>query len=157
MNDKIYLTEEGLKKLKDRLEHLIKVEMPQIVERIKIAREQGDLSENAEYTAARDEQARVNGEIEEIEAQLKVAVVINSQDNARRGIVSIGSKVKVHDMLMDEEAVYQIVGTAEANIIEGKISNESQVGKALLGKKVGEVAIVDAQVGKYEIKILEIL
>ena len=155
MNDKIYLTEEGRQKLLERLDYLTKIEMPQVVERIKIAREQGDLSENAEYTAAREEQARVDGEIKEIEAQLKVAV--NYSQDGKRDTVSIGSKVKIYDSLMEEEAVYQIVGTAEANIIENKISNESEVGKSLLGKKVGDEVTVNAQIGAYKVKILEIL
>lgn len=154
MNDKIYLTEEGRQKLVDRLDHLTKVEMPAIIERIKFAREQGDLSENAEYTAARDEQARVNGEIEEIEAQLKVAVILKK---GAKGIVSMGSKVKIFDGAVNEEATYQIVGTAEANYFEGKISNESVVGKALLGRKAGEVVEIDSMDGKYTIKILEII
>jgi transcription elongation factor GreA len=156
MSEKIYLTEEGRQKLVDRLEYLTKTELPAIVERIKIAREQGDLSENAEYTSARDEQARVSGEISEIEAQLKVAVIY-SQDDRKKGVVSIGSTVKVFDGLENEEATYQIVGTAEANIIENKISNESLVGKSLLGRKIGETVEIDSQMGKYFMKILEIL
>lgn len=156
MNEKIYLTEEGKQKLVERLDYLTKVEMPAIVERIKIAREQGDLSENAEYTAARDEQARVDGEIKEIEAQLKVAVIY-SNDGSKKGVVTIGSKVKIHDGSVGEDAVYQIVGTAESNIIENKISNDSIVGKSLLGKKVGETVEISAPIGKYSVKILEIL
>ncbi len=159
MNNKIYLTEEGREKLVERLEFLTKTEMPQIVERIKVAREQGDLSENAEYAAAREEQARVDGEIKEIEAQLKLAIVYSSE-NRKKGVVSIGSKVKVIDYAEEEngeEAVYQIVGTAEANIRENKITNESPIGKALIGKKVGETVVVNAPMGKYDIKIVEIL
>ncbi|MGN0819336.1 MAG: transcription elongation factor GreA [Christensenellaceae bacterium] len=159
MNDKIYLTEEGKQKLVERLEFLTKTEMPQIVERIKVAREQGDLSENAEYAAAREEQARVDGEIKEIEAQLKLAIVY-SNENRKKGVVSIGSKVRVIDYADGGdgmEAVYQIVGTAEANIRENKITNESPIGKSLIGKKVGDTVTVNAPIGNYEIKIVEIL
>lgn len=156
MDEKIYLTKEGHQKLVERLEILTKEEMPAVIERIKIAREQGDLSENAEYTAAREEQARIDGEIKEIEAQLKVAVILQAEGK-QKGVVSIGSKVKIFDGSVNEEAVYQIVGTAEANIIENKISNESLVGKSLIGKKVGSTVTIEAQIGNYDIKILQII
>ncbi len=152
--EKVYLTEEGKQKLQERLDYLDKVEMPAIVERIKYAREQGDLSENAEYTAARDEQARINGEIEEIREQLKNAEIIKNID---KNIVSMGSKVRILDGSVNEEAVYQIVGKAEANIMENKISNESIVGSALLGRKAGESVEVEASIGKFVVKVLEIL
>lgn len=154
MSEKIYLTEEGRQKLIEELDHLTKVEMPAISARIGAAREQGDLSENAEYTAARDEQARINGRIQEIEHQLKNAEVFKSSGN--KNVVSIGSLVKVYDHYMEETAEYQLVGTAEANIEEGKISNESDVGKAILGRKVGETVTVEAPVGSYELDIIEI-
>lgn len=155
MNDKIYLTEEGKQKLVDRLDYLTKVEMPAIVERIKFAREQGDLSENAEYTAARDEQGRIDGEIKEIEAQLKVAVVY-SNEGRKKGVVYIGSTVTIFDEEMGEEQTYQIVGTAESDFSKGKISNESLVGKSLIGKRVGDKIEIDALDGKYIIEIKHI-
>lgn len=159
MSEKVYLTEEGKKQLLERLDFLTKIERPAVVERLKIAREQGDLSENAEYDAAKDELAKVSGEMEEIEAKLKVAVIY-TQDGKKKNIVSIGSKVRIIDESEDEgekEKIYRIVGTAEADIYNGKISNESVVGKSLLGKKAGDTVVIAAPIGVYNIKILEIL
>ena len=137
MNEKVYLSQEGKQKLEEKLRYLVETERPQVVERLKIAREFGDLSENAEYSAAKDELARVSGEIEQIEQQLKVAVIY-SAEGSDKSAVTLGKTIKIYDHDMEEEAVYQIVGTAEADIYENKISNDSAVGRALLGKKVGE-------------------
>lgn len=155
MNNKIYLSQEGKQKLEEKLHYLIETERPQVVERLKIAREFGDLSENAEYDAAKNELARVSGEIEQIEAQLKVAVIYES--TAGNNTVTMGSKTKVYDHDMDEEVIYTIVGTAEADIANNMISNESAVGKALLGKKLGDTVTVEAPGGNYELTVKEII
>ncbi len=154
MNNKIYLSQEGKQKLEEKLHYLIETERPQVVERLKIAREFGDLSENAEYDAAKNELARVSGEIEQIEAQLKVAVIYEQTDG--NNTVTMGSKIKVYDHDMEEEVVYSIVGTAEADIASNMISNESAVGKALLGKKLGDTVTVEAPGGNYDLTIKEI-
>lgn len=155
MNNKIYLSQEGKQKLEEKLHYLIETERPQVVERLKIAREFGDLSENAEYDAAKNELARVSGEIEQIEAQLKVAVIYES--TAGNNTVTMGSKTKVYDHDMGEEVIYTIVGTAEADIANNMISNESAVGKALLGKKLGDTVTVEAPGGNYELTVKEII
>lgn len=156
MNEKVYLSQEGKQKLEEKLRYLVETERPQVVERLKIAREFGDLSENAEYSAAKDELARVSGEIEQIEQQLKVAVIY-SAEGSDKSAVTLGKTIKIYDHDMEEEAVYQIVGTAEADIYENKISNDSAVGRALLGKKVGETVTVEAPGGGYQITIKEIV
>ncbi len=156
MNEKVYLSQEGKQKLEEKLRYLVETERPQVVERLKIAREFGDLSENAEYSAAKDELARVSGEIEQIEQQLKVAVIY-SAEGGDKSAVTLGKTIKIYDHDMQEEAVYQIVGTAEADIYENKISNDSAVGRALLGKKVGETVTVEAPGGGYQITIKEIV
>lgn len=156
MNEKVYLSQEGKQKLEEKLRYLVETERPQVVERLKIAREFGDLSENAEYSAAKDELARVSGEIEQIEQQLKVAVIY-SAEGSDKSAVTLGKTIKIYDHDMQEEAVYQIVGTAEADIYENKISNDSAVGRALLGKKVGETVTVEAPGGGYQITIKEII
>ena len=156
MNEKVYLSQEGKQKLEEKLQYLVETERPAVVERLKTAREFGDLSENAEYAAAKDELARVSGEIEQIEQQLKVAVIY-SAEGADKSSVTLGKTIKIYDHDMEEEAVYQIVGTAEADIYENKISNDSAVGRALLGKKVGETVTVDAPGGGYQITIKEII
>lgn len=155
MNEKIYLSQEGKQKLEEKLHYLIETERPQVVERLKIAREFGDLSENAEYDAAKNELARVSGEIEQIEAQLKVAVIYES--SAGNNMVTMGSKIKVYDHDMEEEVIYSIVGTAEADISNNMISNESAVGKALLGTKIGDTVTVDAPGGSYDLTVKEII
>ena len=154
MNEKVYLSQEGKQKLEEKLRKLVE-ERPLVVERLKTAREFGDLSENAEYAAAKDELARVSGEIEQIEQQLKVAVIYSA--GADKSVVTLGKTIKIYDHDMDEEAVYQIVGTAEADIYENKISNDSAVGRALLGKKVGDTVIVEAPGGGYEVTVKEII
>ena len=156
MNEKVYLSQEGKQKLEEKLRYLVETERPPVVERLKIAREFGDLSENAEYSAAKDELARVSGEIEQIEQQLKVAVIY-SAEGGDKSAVTLGKTIKIYDHDMEEEAVYQIVGTAEADIYENKISNDSAVGRALLGKKVGETVTVEAPGGGYQITIKEIV
>ncbi len=151
--NKFYLTEEGYKEAKERLDYLRNVANPEVIERIKIAKEQGDLSENAEYHAAREEQGKINGEIEELTYTLKYAVIIKKGSTDK---VSIGCKVKILDIDMNEEAEYYIVGTTETDLKVGKISNESALGEALLGAKKDETVTVKAPNGSYEVKILDI-
>ena len=155
MDKKVYLSAEGYKKLQDRLEQLTSVERPNAVEKLATAREHGDLSENAEYTTAKDALAKITSEIEELEEQLKIAVIYSAEEGAK-GKVSLGSKVKVFDTAFNEEVVYTIVGTAEADIIENKISNDSVVGKALIGKEKGDVVTIPVE-KPYELKIVDIL
>lgn len=156
MSEKVILTEEGYQELEKRLEYLKFTKRPEITERIKVARDFGDLSENAEYDAAKNEQARIEGEIIEIDAQLKAAEIIKTSD-IKKGVVSVGSKVRVYDEDEKEETVYEIVGTTEADIKVNRISNVSPMGKALVGSKVGERVAVKAPSCEYFVKILEIV
>ncbi len=149
------LTYEGLKKLEEELEDLKVNRRKEVADKIKEAREQGDLSENAEYDAAKDEQREIEARIEEIEKILKNADVVVEED-VDVDVINIGCKVKVLDMEFDEELEFRIVGSTEASSLQGKISNESPVGKALLRHKVGDVVEVETQAGMIEYKILEI-
>ena len=149
------LTYEGLKKLEDELQDLKVVKRKQIAQKIKEAREQGDLSENAEYDAAKDEQRDIEARIEQIEKILKNAEVV-VDDEVDLDKINVGCKVKVLDVEFDEEEEFKIVGSSEANSLGGKISNESPVGKALLGAKVGDTVRVETQAGMIEYKVLEI-
>lgn len=149
------LTYEGLKKLEDELQDLKVVKRKQIAQKIREAREQGDLSENAEYDAAKDEQRDIEARIEQIEKILKNAEVV-VEDEVDLDKISVGCKVKVLDVEFDEEEEFKIVGSSEANSLGGKISNESPVGKALLGSKVGDTVQVETQAGVIEYKVLEI-
>ena len=155
MANNTVVTYAGLKALEDELQDLKVTKRKEIAEKLKEARAQGDLSENAEYDAAKDEQAQIEARIEEIEALLKnVEVVVESEADANK--VNIGCKVKVQDMTYDEELEFQIVGSTEANSLKGKISNESPVGKALLGHEVGEVVSIETPDGDEQYKILGI-
>jgi len=156
MSEKVIVTEDGYQELVKRLEYLKFTKRPEITERIKIARDFGDLSENAEYDAAKNEQAMIEGEILEIEAKLKSAEIIKSSD-IKKGVVSVGSKVHVYDDDFKENIEYEIVGTTEADIKINRISNESPVGKALIGRKVGETVTVHAPAGEFKLKIVKIL
>ena len=149
------LTYEGLKKLEDELHNLKVVRRKEVSGKIKEAREQGDLSENAEYDAAKDEQRDIEARIEEIEKILKNAEVV-VEEEIDLDKISVGCKVKVFDCEFEEEMDFKIVGSTEANSLQGKISNESPVGKALLGAKVGDVVPVETQSGVIEYKVLEI-
>ena len=155
MAKKNILTSEGLKKLEDELEDLIVVRRKEVAQKIKEAREQGDLSENAEYDAAKDEQRDIEARIEEIEKILKNAEIVD-EDEVDLGTINIGCQVKILDCEFDEELIYKIVGSTEANSLKGKISNESPVGKALMGKKVGDMVSVETQVGVVSYKVLDI-
>ena len=149
------MTYEGLKKLEEELQDLKVVKRKEVAQKIKEAREQGDLSENAEYDAAKDEQRDIEARIEEIEKILKNAEVAD-EDASNKGTANLGCIVKVLDMEFDEEVEFKLVGSTEAKSLENKISNESPVGRALLGKKVGEVVDVETQVGVIQYKVLEI-
>ena len=132
------LTYEGLRKYEDELHNLKVVKRQEVAQKIKEAREQGDLSENAEYDAAKDEQRDIEARIEELEK------------------INIGCRVRILDMEYNEEMEYKIVGSTEANSLKGKISNESPVGKALIGAKVGDIVEVETQAGTITYKVLEI-
>ena len=152
---KTLLTYTGLKKLEDELENLKVVKRKEVAGKIKEAREQGDLSENAEYDAAKDEQRDIEARIEELEKILKNAEVV-VEDDVDLDTINIGCTVDVYDKEFEEEIVFQLVGSTEANNLEGKISNESPVGKALIGKKVGDVVAVETQAGVIEYEVLKI-
>ncbi len=150
------LTAEGLKKYEDELDYLRGSKRKEIAQAIKEARAQGDLSENAEYQAAKDEQRLVEGRIEELEGILtNVEVVDESEDDS--SVIHIGSKVRIKDLEYNEELEYRIVGSNEANTDAGQISNESPLGHALLGASTGETVMVQAPMGELKYEVLEIL
>ena len=149
------LTYEGLKKLEDELQDLKVNQRREIAQKIKEAREQGDLSENAEYDAAKDEQRDIEARIEQIEKILKNAeVVLDEEVDLEK--INIGCLVHVLDMEYEEEEEYKIVGSSEASSLQGKISNESPIGRALIGAKVGDVVDVEAPAGVIQYKVLSI-
>jgi len=150
--DVIYVTKEGLAKLKAELAELNDVKRPEVARRIKEAREMGDISENSEYDAAKQEQSYIEGRISELEEFLKNAEI--SKDNGKRDIIGVGAMVKIR--VDSEEIEYHIVGAPEANPLEKKISHESPLGSALVGKKVGDKIEVEAPMGKLIYTILKI-
>lgn len=149
------VTSDGLKKLQDELEHLKTVGRAEIAEKIKIARGYGDLSENSEYDDAKNEQAKMEARINDLEVMLKNVEIISSTKGAVKK-VRVGVKVKVYDEEFKEECEYTIVGSTEANPHEQKISDESPIGKALLGKKVGDEVIAETPGGEIKLKILAV-
>ena len=152
---KTILTYAGLKALEEELENLKVVKRKEVAAKIKEAREQGDLSENAEYDAAKDEQRDIEARIEEIEKILKNAEVV-VEDEVDFDKINIGCSVLVYDKEFDEEIQFKIVGSTEANSLQGKISNESPVGQALMGRKTGDLVEVETQAGQIQYKVLEI-
>lgn len=155
LEKKNILTYAGLKQREDELQDLKVNRRKEIAQKIKEAREQGDLSENAEYDAAKDEQRDIEARIEQLENLLKnVEVVV--EDEIDLESISVGCKVKVMDLEYDEEMEFTIVGSTESNSLQNKISNESPVGRELLGKKVGDIVVIDTQAGKMEYEVLEI-
>ncbi len=153
--EKIKLTAQGKQELEERLKELRNELIPQVVQRIKTAREQGDLSENAEYHSAKDEQGKLEGEALEIENKLKYSEVIVVN---KSGVVQLGTKLKYLDIDMEEEYEVIVVGTAEADFTRNKMSIDSPVGQAINGKKAGDTVTVKApKGGDYQVKILEIL
>ena len=157
MSDKkTVLTYDGLKKLEDELQELKVVRRKDVASKIKEARKQGDLSENAEYDAAKEEQAEIEARIALVEKMLRNAEVIDEEDLDQDSI-SIGSTVKLLDMEFEKEVEYYIVGSTESDPAKGRISNESPLGTALLGRRNGEIVAVDAPKGQFKYKILEIV
>ena len=149
------LTYAGLRALEQELEDLKVVKRKEVSQKIKEAREQGDLSENAEYDAAKDEQRDIEARIEELENILKNVEVVDEEE-VDLDKINVGCAVKVYDITFDEEVDFKIVGSTEANSLEGKISNESPVGHALIGKQVGDQIDVETQAGLMQYKVLEI-
>ena len=152
----IKVTDDGLKKLQDELEYLKTEGRSDIAEKIKVALSFGDLSENSEYDEAKNEQAMVESRIATIEAMLKNVKIIDESELSSEH-VHIGSKVKVYDSTFDETLIYQIVGSNEADPINGRISDESPVGKAMLDAKVGKTVIAETPAGELKYKIVAIL
>ncbi len=148
------MTQKGYDEARERLEYLQTKKRQEIVDRIVEARSHGDLSENAEYDAARNEQAANEGEIVELDYKIKNAVIV--EENTDTSYVHVGSKVCVYDEELEEEEVYEITGSTEADAMNNKISNESPVGKALLKHKVGDVVKVNAPDGEYKLQIRKI-
>lgn len=151
----VLLTPEGLQKLEDELEHLKSVKRREVAERIKLAISYGDISENSEYEDAKNEQAFIEGRIMTLEKMLRNARIISS-DDVDTNMVSIGSTVRVRDVEFDEEVEYTIVGSAEADPASNKISNESPVGRALIGKGVGSTVDVSVPAGTLQFEVLSI-
>lgn len=152
---KIKMSQEGYDALEERLEYLINVSRKEVAEKLKEARSQGDLSENAEYDAAKDEQGIIEGEIHEIEFKLANAEIVVSSDLSDDE-VGVGSKVKLKDMEFDEILDIQIVGSTESDPDKNKISEDSPIGLAVVGAKVGDVVTVAAPMGEIQMEILEI-
>ena len=154
MTDKIYLTSEGFLEIEEELNHLKEVKRPEIIKALKDARSLGDLSENADYDAARNEQAEIEGRILELEKVLETAQIIEKKDN---GKVSLGSTVIIqYEDDADDTDEYTIVGSKEADPSNNKISNESPLAKAIMNAKVGSVCMVESPNGTYDVKVLEI-
>jgi transcription elongation factor GreA len=151
----VILTPEGYERLKQEIEELSTTKRREVAERIRVAREFGDIAENAEYDDAKNEQMLLEHRIATLEERLRDARVISKKDIAK-DVVSVGSKVKLRDVAAKETIEYHIVGSAEANPAENKLSNESPVGKAIIGKKKGETVEVTAPRGTLKFKILEI-
>lgn len=151
----IKVTDDGLKKLQDELEYLKTEGRTDIAEKIKVARGYGDLSENSEYDDAKNEQAKIEARIVELEAMLKNVEIIKDIKGAAKTVV-VGVKVTVYDEEFDEEDEYHVVGSTEADPANNKISDESPVGRALIGHKVGDVVAVEAPAGEIKLKIVKI-
>ena len=150
------ITAEGLQKLEEELAQRKSVIREEILERIKEARAQGDLSENSEYDQAKEDQGKNESRIVELEQMIKTAVLIDTSASSREGKVSLGCTVVLKDMETEEEESYTLVGTTEADPFENKISNESPVGKAVIGKKIGDVVVAVTPAGELSYKILEV-
>ena len=154
MSNKVYLTNEGFLEIEEELNYLKEVKRPEVIKALKDARALGDLSENADYDAARNEQAKVEGRILELEKLLGVAELIEKRDNDK---VGLGATVKImYDGDEDDTEEYRIVGSKEADPSNNKISNESPLAKAIMGAKVGDTCTVESPNGNYEVEVLEI-
>ncbi len=154
MADQFFMTQKGYDEAVERLKFLQTTKRQEIIERISEARSHGDLSENAEYDAARNEQSANEGEIVELDYKIKNAKIIEENDDT--SFVHIGSRVKVYDDEFEEYQTYEITGTTESDAMQNKISNESPVGAALLKHKVGDEIVISAPDGSYKLKIVEI-
>ena len=150
------ITAEGLQKLEEELAQRKSVIREEILERIKEARAQGDLSENSEYDQAKEDQGKNESRIVELEQMIKTAVIIDTSASSKEGKVSLGCTIVLKDMETDEEETYTLVGTTEADPFDNKISNESPVGKAVIGKKIGDVVVAVTPAGELSYKILEV-
>lgn len=156
MAEKTYpMTLAEKRQLEKDLEELILVRRPEVIERLKIARSYGDLSENSEYDAAKDEQAFVEGQILILETQIRYAEIIDS-DAIAKDEVAIGKTVEIREAGQKNKETYAIVGSAAADVLAGKISNESPLAQALIGKKAGDKATIAAPTGSYEVEILKV-
>ena len=156
MAEKTYpMTLAEREQLEQELEELKLVRRPEVVERIKIARSYGDLSENSEYDAAKDEQAFVEGQIQILETKIRYAEIIDS-DAVAKDEVAIGKTVTVEEVGTTDRDVYHIVGAAGANIFSGRISNESPIAQALIGKKTGDIVTIESPAGSYDVKIVSV-
>ena len=152
----VKITKEGLEELKQKLDYLKTVKSTEIEQKLKEARGHGDLSENSEYDEAKNEQGKLAAEIAELEASIANVVIVEST-NSSSSEVGIGSKIRLLDIELGEEEIIKIVGYAEANFEEGKISDESPIGMAVMGKKAGDVVEVQTPEGVVEMKIVEII
>ena len=152
-DEKIYLTSEGFMEIEEELNHLKNTKRPEVIKALKDARALGDLSENADYDAARDEQAMVEGRIVELEKILENAIIIEGNKD---GSVDLGSVVTIYYVEDEEEEEYKIVGSKEADPSENKISNESPLAKAIIGAKAGDIRSVESPNGKYDVKIVKV-
>ena len=148
------LTSEGFLLLEEELNELKTVKRPQVIEAIKDARAQGDLSENADYDAARNDQAVLEARIKELEYMIEHAKII--EEEVKSGVVGLGSTITINYVDDDEDEEYKIVGSLEANPFENRISNESPIGKAVLNRKVGEIVTVESPNGSYDVKIVAV-
>lgn len=149
----VKLTPDGYIEIENRLNKLREEDRPRIIQAIKEARAQGDLSENADYDAAREEQAKVEAEIKDLEYMIEHAIIIEA---AKTGVVGLGSIVKIEYVGDDDTDEYKIVGSLEADPFDNKISDESPIGKALCGSKVGDIVSIESPNGSYEVKIISI-
>jgi len=156
MNEEVLLTQQGYDKIRDEHEYLVSVRRAEVSEHLKEAKSYGDLSENAEYDAAKNEQAELEERIAKLEAMMRNAKII-SEDELTGDHVNLGLGVKVKDKKTKAEYVYTIVGTNDADPFNDKISNESPVGKALLGHRIGEVIEIETEMGTLNYEILEII
>ena len=155
MQQPVFLTAEGIENLRRELEYLVNVRRPELARILRRAIQQGDLSENADYIAAKEEQAFLEGRIQQIEAMLRNAVLIES--NGPAGVVDRGSQVTVLEEGRETPEVFRIVGPAEADPLNGKVSHQSPLGQALLGRRAGDVVTVDAPAGPITFRVLEVL
>lgn len=156
MAEKTYpMTLAEKEQLEKELEELKLVRRPEVVERIKIARSYGDLSENSEYDAAKDEQAFIEGQIVTIETKIRYAEIVDS-DAIAKDEVAIGKTVVVQEVGTTDQDTYHVVGAAGADIFSGKISNESPIAQALIGKKTGDIATIESPAGSYDVKIVSV-